>query len=65
MLSDLAGKDLRLPERAVMSRGPTTCPACGATNIMWGHAPDQPHPPEECHPLIWNEIDVLAETFMC
>jgi hypothetical protein len=34
-LSELAGTDIRLPERAVVSGGPTTCPACGSNQVTW------------------------------
>jgi hypothetical protein len=64
-LSEAVGRHVDLPERAVVSRGPNTCPACGSAKILWGHSPEQTRTPEECHPLIWNEIDVLADTFVC
>jgi hypothetical protein len=64
-LTEALGHTVELPDRAVVSHGPTTCPACGSPNLLWGHAPEQTRRPEQCHPLIWNEIDVLADTFMC
>jgi len=65
LLSELAGKELHLPDRAVMSRGPTNCPACGAPNIMWGCDPDQTRGRDEIHPLVWHETEWMADTFIC
>jgi hypothetical protein len=65
LLSELVGKESRLPDRAVMSRGPTTCPVCGARNVMWGCDPDQTREREQIHPLVWHETAWMADTFIC
>jgi hypothetical protein len=65
LVSDLAGNELHLPERAVMSHGPATCPACGRSNVMWGCAPEQTRARDEIHPLVWHETEWMADTFIC
>lgn len=65
LLSESAAKELHAPDRVVMSRGPTTCPACGAPNIMWGCDPDQTRGRDEIHPLVWHETEWMADTFIC
>jgi hypothetical protein len=54
-----------LPEGLVMTGSPTTCPACGSTAILWGCDDGQPFGQEHIHPLIWNDEQWLADTFMC
>ena len=65
-LSGLVGMEMHLPERAIVSRGPTTCPACGARSVLWGCDPDQsPREREQIHRLVWHETQWMADTFIC
>jgi hypothetical protein len=50
-LSELAGKEIRLSDAVVVSGAPKTCPACGASDPMWGYDPAQEHTEDEIHPL--------------
>lgn len=64
-MSELAHNELHLPERAVMSRGPATCPACGGTEVMWACDQQQTREREEIHPLVWHETEWMADSFIC
>jgi hypothetical protein len=61
-LSELAGTDIRLPERAVVSGGPTTCPACGSNQVTWAVVAAEG---TKVHPLIWHATERLADSFVC
>lgn len=63
LLSELAGKESLLPEGAVMSSGPSTCPACGGSQVMWGCDVEQER--DELHLLVWHETAWMADTFIC
>jgi hypothetical protein len=65
LLDGLAGKPIDLPEGAVVSAGPDTCPACGSSKVMWGCDPDQSRDREEIHPLVWDDVAWMADTFLC
>jgi hypothetical protein len=52
MLSGLTGKDVQLGRKAVATSGPSTCPACGSANVMWGCDPEQLRDTDEIHPLV-------------
>jgi hypothetical protein len=57
---------VQLPERAMVSSGPTSCPACGSERVIWGCDPDtQTRPLEEIHPLVWHETEWMADSFIC
>jgi len=64
-LSDLTGKKIRLPANSVATSGPSTCPACGSVNVMWGCDPEQRRGRDEIHPLVWHETEWLADSFIC
>jgi hypothetical protein len=65
LLNGLAGKTINLPDGAVVSAGPDTCPACGSSRVMWGCDPDQTRDLAEIHPLVWDEVAWMADTFVC
>ncbi len=65
LLTGLAGREIILPETAVMTMGPESCPACGARTVMWGCDPEQSLSREEIHPLVWHETEWMADTFIC
>jgi hypothetical protein len=65
MLSDLTGDEMRLGHNAVAMSGPSTCPACGSSNVMWGCDPEQLRGEDEIHPLVWHDTEWLADSFMC
>jgi hypothetical protein len=65
MLSDLTGKEVQLGHNVVATSGPSTCPACGSSNVMWGCDPEQLRGRGEIHPLVWHETEWLADSFMC
>jgi hypothetical protein len=54
-LSGQLGKRVRLGPKIVVSGRPTTCPACGSKNLMWGCDTEQKRTKEEVHPLVWDE----------
>ncbi|HEY3834579.1 MAG TPA: hypothetical protein VGO03_19965 [Acidimicrobiia bacterium] len=63
-LSKLAGREVKLPEQAVVSKGPTSCPACGSSAVAWAvtfEGLDR----ENADPLIWHETEWLADSFVC
>jgi hypothetical protein len=64
-LSAMAGKEIRLPPGAVATSGPSTCPACGSGNVMWGCDPDQSRSRDEIHPLVWDETEWMADSYIC
>jgi hypothetical protein len=64
-LSTLAGEDIELPQTADVHSGPSTCPACGSNDVMWGCAPEQTRTREEVHPVAWHETEWMADTFIC
>ena len=64
-LSKLAGTPVRLPDEAVVTRGPMACPACGSADVAWGCGPEQQRSRDEIHPLVWHETAWMADTFIC
>jgi hypothetical protein len=65
LLEHLAGAAVNLPENAVVTGQPKSCPACGSTRLMWGCDPDQTREQAEIHPLVWHETEWMADTFIC
>jgi hypothetical protein len=63
-LSEIAGNEIRLPEGAVTHGGPATCPACGSRNLTWAVVGTDKGQ-EELHPVVWDETEWLADTFLC
>jgi hypothetical protein len=64
-LSAIAGEPINLPTNAVVHTGPSSCPACGSSEVMWGCAPEQQRPPNEIHPIVWHETEWMADSFIC
>jgi hypothetical protein len=64
-LSDIAGKPIHLPARAVVTSGPTSCPACGSKRVRWGCDPAQTRTQSEIHPLVWDPAKWMADSFVC
>jgi hypothetical protein len=64
-LSAIAGESVQLPPNAIMSRGPSTCPACGSGNVMWGCDQGQLRQRDQIHPLVWHETQWMADSFIC
>ena len=64
-LSDLVGRPFQLSENAVVSTHPTTCPACGAATVEWGCSDYVTQTKEEIHPLVWDESEWMADSFVC
>jgi hypothetical protein len=65
IVSNIAGEELHLPARAVMTQGPSTCPACGGSSVMWGCDRDQKRERDEIHPLVWHERAWMADSYIC
>jgi hypothetical protein len=65
MLSDLTGDRMRLGSNVVVSGSPTSCPACGESDVMWGCDPERPRTQDEIHPLVWHETAGMADSFVC
>ena len=66
LLSGTAGARVQLPDQALVLRGPSSCPACGAASIAWAYDTSrQTRSEDDFHPLLVDEIDRLAETFCC
>jgi hypothetical protein len=65
-LSDLAGPQIHMPERAVMTEGPDACPACGASTVVWGCDPTATDlAMAKIHPAVWSEDAWMADSFLC
>lgn len=64
-LSDAVGEEVRLPDSAVVSGSPASCPACGSERVMWGCDDRQTRTKDEIHPLVWDADDWMAESFIC
>lgn len=65
LLSDLAGKDVRLPEGAQVHGSPAACPACGSDAVIWGCDERITHTRESIHPLVWDETEWMADSYVC
>ena len=64
-LSEIAGKPMTLPEGAIVTSAPKSCPACGSTNVMWGCDEAQTKDRKEIHPLVWHEEAWMADSYIC
>jgi hypothetical protein len=64
-LSKIAGKEIKLPAGAVVTGGPALCPACGSRSLMWGCDSEQKRTREEIHPLVWDDTEWMADSFIC
>ena len=56
---------ITLPTNAVAHAGPSTCPACGARDVIWGCDPRVDRTREQIHPLVWHETEWMADSFVC
>lgn len=63
--SEAVGHAVKLPDNAVVTGGPTTCPACGSNEIEWGCSDYQRRSKDEIHPLVWHETELMADSFLC
>jgi hypothetical protein len=64
-LSQAVGRPIHLPEKAVVSGGPTTCPACGSDEVEWGCSDYVKRTKDEIHPQVWHETEWMADSFVC
>jgi hypothetical protein len=64
-LSAAADTAVHVPENAVVSSGPATCPACSSQRVTWGYDADQTRSREEIHPLVWHDTQRMADSFIC
>lgn len=64
-LSIATGQTVELPENAVVERGPDTCPACGASEVVWGCSDFNQRTREQIHPFVWHETSWMADSFLC
>ena len=64
-LCDIAGKPVHLPARALVTSGPTPCPACGSKRVQWGCDPARTRTQSEIHPLVWDPTQWMADSFVC
>lgn len=64
-LSEMLGEPVELGENVVAHSGPTTCPACGSSEIEWGCSEYQQREKDEIHPLVWHETESMADSFLC
>ncbi|HMS87783.1 MAG TPA: hypothetical protein PKE56_05035 [Acidimicrobiales bacterium] len=65
LVSDLIGEEIRFGPDISVSAGPSSCPACGGHDLMWGCDREQTHTEEEIHPLVWHETEWLADSYVC
>jgi hypothetical protein len=64
-LSGVAGETVHLPDAAVVTGRPSSCPACGSTDLMWGCDPAQDKSQDQIHPLVWHETEWMADSYIC
>lgn len=64
-LSESLREDVRLPERAVVFGSPASCPACGSRRVIWGCDERQTRTRDEIHPVVWQETEWMADSFIC
>jgi hypothetical protein len=65
VLSRHAKQDIRLGDNVSVHGNPEACPACGSGHLMWGCDPEQPKEQLEIHPLVWDDTELMADTFIC
>lgn len=58
------GKPVTLPQGAVVTSGPNTCPACGSAAVEWATTAVQLDR-DRVHPVVWHETEQLADSFVC
>lgn len=64
-LSEAVGRPIELPDNAVVTGGPQTCPACGSNKVKWGCSDFNERSREEIHPVVWHETAWMADSFLC
>jgi hypothetical protein len=64
-LSRLTGKAIELPQNSVAFTSPSTCPACGASDVMWGCDEQVTSDRNRIHPLVWHPTEWMADSFVC
>jgi hypothetical protein len=64
-LTDLIGEQIEFSDRVVAYSSPKSCPACGASNVVWGCDETIRHGRDEIHPLVWHESEWMADSFIC
>lgn len=58
------GEPVNLPDGAVVTSGPTTCPVCRAMTVEWAASAVQLER-DQIHPIFWHETEWLADSFIC
>jgi hypothetical protein len=61
-LTAIAGQDIHLPDGAIVTGGPATCPACGSGRVEWAVFAAKGR---EAHPVVWHDTEWLADSFIC
>lgn len=64
-LSTSVGREIKFPDGSTSTAGPSTCPACGAADPLWGCDPEQQRPRAEIHPLVWHPDAWMADSYIC
>lgn len=64
-MSRVAGHPISLPSGVVVHGGPTTCPACGSSKVLWGCDEEITLRRAQIHPLVWHETEWMADSFVC
>jgi hypothetical protein len=64
-VSEAYGVPLKIPADADPTVGPVDCPACGSQDVMWGFDVEQTRSSAQVHPMLVDESDDLADTFIC
>jgi hypothetical protein len=64
-LSRLAGEAIELGPNANAFTSPTTCPACGSSDVTWGCDEKVIQDRNRIHPLVWHPTEWMADSFVC
>src|SRR5262245_3058485 len=64
-LSEKLDSSISLPENAIVTGAPESCPACGSAQVMWGCDEEQERTREEIHPLVWHAEAWMADSYIC
>lgn len=64
-LSALASEAIELGPNVVVFSSPTTCPACGSSEVTWGCDETVIHGRDRIHPLVWHPTEWMADSFVC
>ena len=64
-LEALAGGPVSLPDCLRAYEAPSTCPACGSSEILWGCEDAVRREGERIHPVVWHPTEWMADSYLC